>query len=298
MTHAEKEIRNLEIVELRKQGYSQNQIAEMYGLNQKTISGICIRHGVYGVMSDKKGINQHKKQTYEEEKQYVESLLPVGFSYVGGYIDCEHKVTIRCDTCGYEFERSMVSIRHNQVPKCPSCQELQLKKKQEGAERERQQKAIDRQKKKEAQQAEKDLAAFINTRLVECAECGKVFSTRDSKRVCCSSECSRHRANHRSDRRITKDKRIDKNITARSLYKRDGGICWICGGKCNLEDYITRDGTIICGDYYPSVDHIVPVCEGGEDAWSNVRLAHRKCNLDRYISGFTPLGQKKVTSRG
>lgn len=68
------------------------------------------------------------------------------------------------------------------------------------------------------------------------------------------------------------------------MFVRDGGVCWICGGKCNPNDYVIRDGYKICGNYYPSVDHIVPICEGGEDSWKNVRLAHRICNSKRYFA--------------
>ena len=57
---------------------------------------------------------------------------------------------------------------------------------------------------------------------------------------------------------------------------------------CDLNDYVVTDNTIICGDYYPSVDHVVAVCDGGEDSWDNVRLAHRICNSMRYYKKVTP----------
>lgn len=31
----------------------------------------------------------------------------------------------------------------------------------------------------------------------------------------------------------------------------------------------------------PSLDHILPVSKGGTDFLDNLRLAHRKCNMDR-----------------
>ena len=85
MTRAEKKIRNLRIVELRKQGYSQNELCKMFGL--KSIGYICKQYGVDGVMSNRKAVpvhiygrgNQHSKRTDEEKRNYVESFLPSGF---------------------------------------------------------------------------------------------------------------------------------------------------------------------------------------------------------------------------
>ncbi|MFC9724785.1 HNH endonuclease [Bacillus cereus] len=31
-------------------------------------------------------------------------------------------------------------------------------------------------------------------------------------------------------------------------------------------------------DYYPSIEHIIPVSKGGTHTWDNVKLDHRKCN--------------------
>ena len=226
--------------------------------------------------------NQNKKYSEEEKKKYVESFLDPAFIYIGGYVDCDHKVTIGCVKCGAEFDRSMVTIRKHHRPTCPVCIENENRIKAEEKEQ------IKREKEEQAAQRKRDKEAeeLLMTQLVQCEICGKIFATKRSKIFCCSPECSKKRANrlssHRKDKRISKDKRVDYGITATALYRRDNGVCWICGGQCNLNDYIIREGTIICGDYYPSVDHIVPVCQGGADAWDNVRLAHRKCNSDRY----------------
>ena len=294
MKRAEREVRNQQIVDLRKQGYSQNQIAEILCTNQKIVSRVCLQNNVGGVMSDRKPEvyrNQHKKTTFDEERKYVESFLHGRFSYIGGYIDCDHDVTIKCNTCGHVLERSMITIRKKNKATCPVCYEAEQK-----AERERRAAEAAEQKRiaeenRERRQHEREIERLAKTRVVKCSECGKEFETVRENAVTCSPECRRHRANSRHDKRIAKDKRIDK-ITVNELYKKDAGICWICGGKCNLDDYITRDGTIICGDYYPSVDHIVPVCNGGEDAWSNVRLAHRRCNLERYLRESRPPRRK------
>ena len=72
---------------------------------------------------------------------------------------------------------------------------------------------------------------------------------------------------------------VFKDITLEALFRRDKGVCHICGGQCDWEDMrYNADGYKIAGDMYPSIDHVMPVSKGGLHAWSNVRLAHRYCN--------------------
>ena len=52
----------------------------------------------------------------------------------------------------------------------------------------------------------------------------------------------------------------------------------MCGYPCEWDDKQERDGTIICGDRYPLIDHIVPLSKGGKHSWGNVALACRGCN--------------------
>lgn len=226
--------------------------------------------------------NQYKKKTEAERKEYVERFLPDGFSYVGGYIDCEHDVTLRCDKCGAVFARSMETLRHpkGNVIRCRECEE---RKRRERAEEKARAKA-ERERQKQRRQADADTERFMNTLLVECSECGKVFATIDSRRVCCSRKCLKHRQNSRHDNRIAKDKRIDKDISVDRLFSRDKGRCWICGGECDKNDFVMKGETFVAGNNYPSIDHIVPVYLGGADSWENVRLAHRNCNLKRYLT--------------
>lgn len=116
----------------------------------------------------------------------------------------------------------------------------------------------------------------------ECKECGELFSI-DSRmnNVYCSKDCRRKAENRRSSKRIPKAQRVD-NISLKRLYKRDNGICYICGGKCNWNSQkISKNGNPYPGDLYPVIEHVIPISKGGLDAWDNVRLAHWKCNLDK-----------------
>ncbi len=62
------------------------------------------------------------------------------------------------------------------------------------------------------------------------------------------------------------------------VYRKDNGICYICGKVCDWNDYTERNGVIIYGDNYPSRDHVIPKSKGGGNTWDNIRLAHRLCN--------------------
>ena len=217
------------------------------------------------------------------DKERIEALLPDGFSYVRGYSGCDGTVILRCNECGHEFERSMISIRHRKATRCPSCTAREKEAKELVAMKDREERERLKEEERNHRLAEIEKERLKRQRLAVCPVCGKAFYTTRPNMVCCSPECSKKRANGRKDKRIKHDKRIDRGITAKSLYVRDGGVCWICGEKCDLNDYVIRDRTIICGNKYPSVDHIIPVCEGGCDSWENVRLAHRWCNLERYL---------------
>ena len=68
--------------------------------------------------------------------------------------------------------------------------------------------------------------------------------------------------------------RYDPHVTLKSVMKRDGGLCKLCGKPVDTTD---RRGNGL-GYYYPTIDHIVPLSKGGEHVMSNVQLAHMICN--------------------
>lgn len=68
--------------------------------------------------------------------------------------------------------------------------------------------------------------------------------------------------------------RYDPHVTLKSVMKRDGGLCKLCGRPVDTTD---RRGNGL-GYYYPTIDHIVPLSKGGEHVMSNVQLSHMICN--------------------
>lgn len=104
--------------------------------------------------------------------------------------------------------------------------------------------------------------------------CGKEFRTLNPKQVTCSKECGKKLKYARQQHRIPKAQLIDNDITLEALYRRDAGVCYLCGGLCDWDD--KHDNVV--GANYPSIDHIIPIARGGLHSWGNVRLAHHLCN--------------------
>jgi 5-methylcytosine-specific restriction endonuclease McrA len=60
------------------------------------------------------------------------------------------------------------------------------------------------------------------------------------------------------------------------VFIRDGGVCQICGDRCDYE-CVSANGKGV-GHLYPTIDHINPLKNGGSHTWDNVQLAHHFCN--------------------
>lgn len=60
----------------------------------------------------------------------------------------------------------------------------------------------------------------------------------------------------------------------RALIERDGRDCWLCG------EPIPEDAPPL-GRLSITIDHVIPISAGGVNAQTNLRLAHRKCNMAR-----------------
>lgn len=111
-----------------------------------------------------------------------------------------------------------------------------------------------------------------------CRECGKVYTTAYRDKKYCSRACQNaHFSRLRDDK-----KRVGGNVVhigLHKLYERDGGICHICGGMTDWDDYrYDERGNFITGRNYPTRDHVVPLAKGGQHTWDNVKLAHFHCN--------------------
>lgn len=191
-----------------------------------------------------------------------------------------------CTICGKEFQ----TFRETRVTCSSWCAEKQKHKKDKRRlsdgtrlaqyKAEVHAKAVQNQERKAL---ERMWYESIHTVQRHCKICGGVFYCLDtSKRATCSTECSRKLQTRRSDKRIPKNKIVDSDITLQKLFKRDGGICYLCGCRCSFEDWkVSANGFKYPGDTYPEIEHVVPVSRGGLHSWDNVRLACAKCNAQK-----------------
>ena len=279
MKRCDRQKRDLIIIEMRNRNIGMKEIAECLG----TTEGI-VQH-----VSSKNGVGGHRKkcdpETLKTSKPLPEEMIreringmDSSITYVDGYKDSDSIVSLKCHVCGSVFTRSMSAIRHSGVccPVCIRAEKILAKerKRQEEETRKkirRELKRIEREKRKEEEENAK------RTRTKTCVICGNLFAdTWSGNRLTCSTACSRKYRNIKP-KRITSQNSVDA-ITLPALYKRDSGICHICGMLCNYNDFVIRNGAKICGDWYPSIDHVKPLSKGGLNSWENVRLAHRRCN--------------------
>ena len=113
-----------------------------------------------------------------------------------------------------------------------------------------------------------------------CIVCGQEFVTTRSAKLTCSEICKKRNYYSKKVSRAERYKGItlDKDISLYKLALRDGGICQICKRPIDWSDKREINGRVLCGNNYPSIDHIKPVSKGGLHSWDNVQLAHRVCN--------------------
>lgn len=152
-------------------------------------------------------------------------------------------------------------------------------------EEEKEAKRLEQKEKNRIRAAERYEKNFVSVEKV-CKYCGNHFMTQYKKsKVFCCEECAEKHSRYmnklaekRRKGKITSLDRLDNDITLPLLFKRDKGICKICGGLCDYNDYEIKDDTIIVGNNYPSIDHIKPISKGGSHTWDNVQLSHKLCN--------------------
>ena len=192
--------------------------------------------------------------------------------YIGGYTDSNGTIYLQCKDCGQMFRRGAQVLRKRVPIQCNNCLHIlaEYKHREEAQTR----KAIIEQERKEKE------AERIRARQHYCLRCGKYFEGSPNLKYC--SPMCRERQ-HDSDkahyRRIRMNNNIHDVISLPMLVKRDKGICWICGGKVDYEDYKVRhDGVFLAGLNYPSIDHVQALANGGSHTWGNTRLAHMRCN--------------------
>lgn len=115
-----------------------------------------------------------------------------------------------------------------------------------------------------------------------CEKCGKVFyPIRVNQKFCCKAceHSIRHQIHDIKRKRLFDNNAED--ITLDDVYRKYNGICYLCGGECDYNDYAWINGHKNVYGNYPSREHVIPISKGGTHTWDNVRLAHIKCNSSK-----------------
>lgn len=222
------------------------------------------------------------------------------------YYQGKHRILKKCPICSKEFETT-----NSQKKFCSDdCKKLQRKEK----DRKRYEKSNptrmtaeeyikyrhnqSEQRKKNKEIEDIWIKAFSTDERI-CLECGeKFYCSKKSYQKTCSKECSSKHSNRVRDKRI-KDITIDQDISLTRLYKRDNGLCYLCGGRCSYNDYReAKNGNPYPGDKYPTIEHVIPISRGGLHSWDNVRLACWKCNIEKSddIIEVIPMNSKMAYS--
>ena len=257
-----------QVADMVRSGIQYREIGEAFGVSKDVVAYFCKLNNI------QRGPNKNSEADAARKiREKSNGLL----EYVSGYTIKEKPVKVRCLVCGGEFERTFHNITTKGGVTCPHCEELKRKARtiEQDRERDERKRKADINKVRNAKQI----------RLVVCPSCGEVFTTVSNTRVYCSEGCRKrsHMSTQGSDDRLNKSNIVDRGITLDKLFTRDKGVCQICGGLCDYNDYrYNENGVFIAGENYPSKDHIVELSNGGKHSWDNIRLAHRGCNSKLY----------------
>lgn len=245
---------------MAEEGLCYSDIAKQIGVDRKCLRKFCKANGIVVKPKPKCILDETTAIRVIEERNNE-------WEYVGGYTGTDGFAIIKHKVCGYTTRKSFPAIRHGNEMKCLLC-EMRV--------REEKQKALAKQREKEAELREfkKKPKRTEQIQMKECPVCGCFFYSRNKY---CSDACVSEARKHYDNMKKEKRRRLSwteesKTITLSKLYERDNGVCWLCGKQCNYDtDSNSND--------YPSIDHVIPIAHGGKDEWANIRLAHRGCNM-------------------
>lgn len=276
---------------MRSDGYGFKAISKATGADYKAIRRSC---NANGWEIDAAKAAEHRGTMiaemtldYDEVSRRIEELTSSAWEYVGGYENYRSTIEIKCSRCGNIRRLSADrAFRNGEHYACKHCTQVEKEKRAAEASAS---KAYKKRIEKLQRSIEKEIKNFsekLEAEYRECADCGLLFYSLTAKKRC--QECGeKARAiSKRKDNAKREVKRraklsaamVDKDINLVDLFKKSNGVCYLCGSPCDTEDRREVNGTIICGDMYPSIDHVIPLARGGKHSWSNVRLAHRICN--------------------
>lgn len=274
--------------------HSSIETAEHFGITKIQVDNVVKNRGI----SNGRDANWYRKR--DAELRLSKKLENLGFAYIGGYVNRDSKIKVRCLTCNAEYERSVRTV-HKQGIKCQSCmqkeKQLQAKKKKQIEANNAYVRNLEKQWLRllnpPKDYNEEIHEAFLDRQGI-CEICGKPYIVRDYVKSAglkyavdngvCSEKCKKKKKRIKDKKYRTENHRhrakkygvpCENGITLQKLIKRDGLICALCGKECNPNDHEWSKYT---GPTHPSIDHIIPMAKGGGHTWDNVQIACMMCN--------------------
>lgn len=262
--------------ELIDQGHTYAEIARIQNRPRCSVREHC----------NLRGWSPHKSGNDSEMalERMREQLNTKGYELIDCSGGVDGIVHIKCKVCGGILERKGQVARKPYKILCEHCR--QIKHDQEEQER------IAKREQLKAERAKRIVYRQQSFKI--CPECGDIHFNRKKY---CSDKCGQKANDRRKDlarRMRTQSQLVDKDISLDALYKRDKGVCYICGQHCDWNDYYYKGTVFIAGNHYPSIDHVIPLSKGGEHSWNNVKLACRICNSLKKDNDMMPLGAKAL----
>lgn len=269
------------VISYRQQGMTIEEIAAETGIKACTVSKICTDEGIGGVIRYNHIGTPHPEFMLSDTELIakISNYVRIPFQLIEITRDSS-KHTYQCKIqfeCGHKKiikDGTLRKWKHISfsIVECDEC--VKCRRQIEKIHKEAESKDIIKRQWFETHTEQTSLFNFQ-----KCCVCGIEFEGNKRRLYCndCRLQMRRQASNIKEKKRHKIYSKGDK-ITLSELYKRDKGICYLCGKICDYSDYVCNGKSIICGNMYPSIDHVKPLSLGGLHTWENVRLAHRICN--------------------
>ena len=194
----------------------------------------------------------------------------------------ERTLVIRCSTCGTEKTISSISTRGSRKRRCTVCfppDRTNIIRSHARSENTKRIKSLETRLKNEKKRNKKKLEK--NQLCIKfCEDCNLVIIP-NNRKVC--DECKRKSERSRETkkwniRRLKTREDYDSEVTLDWTIEQYNNICYLCGKPCDRNDYKIVNGNKVVGRSYPTMEHVIPICEGGKHTKDNVKLACHACN--------------------
>lgn len=120
-------------------------------------------------------------------------------------------------------------------------------------------------------------------RKLHCPGCGTRLVGRRKKCDDCRDTAERERKKRgKRARRARKRGVAHEPYTLAEIATRDRFRCGLCGKRVAMKQAVPHPKA-------PTIDHIVPIADGGTDVRANVQLAHFECNWKKSDGGMQQL---------